>query len=213
MNWSPQPSKRAPSSHAAGWPAQAAVAAAEGGLEQRFLRVVPAELETRRAQLALQQADLLADGLLIGQRGPLEGRVRLGHERAHPDAHGRLLAQHLEADLADLVRQVGDGLHVVERLRRMADHEVDLDRGPAAAVDLARRVEHGLRAIGLLITSRRRSVAASGAKVKPERRRPFSSFSISSTLNDSMRRLGRPMESLSLPWRSTTPPTSSPISL
>ena len=39
------------------------------------------------------------------------------------------------------MRQIGDRLHVLQRLRRVADHEVELDRRPAAAVDLARGIE------------------------------------------------------------------------
>src|SRR5690606_36333115 len=76
--------------------ADAAVATAQHGLEERIARVVPAELDTRLAAAVLQQEVL---GSQFGRSVlacPLEGRVRLGNVVAgadpHPGASAHVLA-------------------------------------------------------------------------------------------------------------------------
>ena len=116
--------------------AQPAVAAREKGFDEGLGRVVPCEVNRGIFQLLLQQADLLADGRFFLHRHPLEGGVGLGHERADADAHVGLVAQDAAPDGQHLFGEIGNGLDVVERLGWVADHEVHLDRFPAAAVDL-----------------------------------------------------------------------------
>ncbi len=115
---------------------QAAVAAAEVGFHEGFARVVPVEMETDSAQAVLQIGNLAAHGLFGLQRRPLEGRVRFGHQRADADAHLGLLAHDAAADAHHRPGQVGDGFHILIGLRGVADHEVHLDRRPAAAVNI-----------------------------------------------------------------------------
>jgi len=76
--------------------------------------------------------------------------VRFGHEGTHPHVDAGLAAVQLAPLGQHRLAQVGDGLHVVERLLRVADHEIELDRAPAARVNLARGVDHLLVRHGLV---------------------------------------------------------------
>src|SRR5262249_27923735 len=122
------------------------VAACEHALQPRQLAVVPSELETATRELAAEQR-LARLGLLdVELRGPLERSVRLRRERGdargddEPTARGALHAS----------RQLGHPAHVLDRLAREADHEVQLERAPPEVREEPRRVEQLLLPVLLL---------------------------------------------------------------
>ncbi len=69
------------------------------------------------------------------------GVCGLGTKVLTPAFSLALHADHFAALGDDPLAQVGDRLHILQRLTGMADHEVELDGGPAAAVDLAGGVD------------------------------------------------------------------------
>ena len=75
---------------------------------------------------------------------PLEGRVGLGHVVGGGDADAGAVADDLASDLLDLRGPVDDAFDVGHGLGRQADHEVELDRGPALLEGVAGGVEQVL---------------------------------------------------------------------
>ena len=120
--------------------ADAAVTAREQALDDAGLAVVVAEPDGRA--VALVGADRLAQlgqagvGLLGAElRGPLERRVRLGHEAADRDGAADVAAaRDLAAGLDDPLGELGDLEHVLVGLGGQAAHEVELHLAPAGAV-------------------------------------------------------------------------------
>ena len=115
---------------------QAAVTPRKHRLQQCLLVIVPIQLEPGPPQVLLEIVLLRADLFLIGQGQPLEGGVRLGHQGRDTDVHLRLAAQQPPTHRLHLPGQVHHGRHVLQRLRRMADHEIELDGLPAPPIHL-----------------------------------------------------------------------------
>jgi hypothetical protein len=113
------------------------VAAREDALQERELRVVPAELDPPPPELAAEQR--LAHARLLERElaRPLEGGVGLrregGDARRHPEPPARRGG--------DARRQLGDADHVLLGLAREPDHEVELERPPAEVGEEPRRLE------------------------------------------------------------------------
>ncbi len=120
--------------------ADPAVAAREQTLDQRRLAVVVAHPDRAPERLVgvdgrAQLAQPVVDGLGIGLRGPLERRVRLGHEAADRDrAADVLVPGGLPAGPDDVVGHLGDLEDVLVGLGGQAAHEVELDLAPALGV-------------------------------------------------------------------------------
>ena len=76
--------------------------------------------------------------------------MRLGYKCADADADVGFLAQDAFADGQDGFGQVGDGLDIFEGLGGVADHEVHLDRGPAALVDFLGGLQQVARGDGFV---------------------------------------------------------------
>ncbi len=122
--------------------AQTSIAAREKRFQQRLFGTRPTHLQARPAQFAPQQVLASPRILRFIQRHPLKRRVRLGNERARADVDLRGLAVQLAPFAQHRLRQIGNRLHIFQRLAGMADHEVQLDRPPAAREDFARRLDH-----------------------------------------------------------------------
>ena len=71
----------------------------------------------------------------------MEWRLGFGHEGAYASVQFRFHADHFASLRQNLLAQVGDRLHIFQGFAGVTDHEVQLDRRPAAAVDLARGVD------------------------------------------------------------------------
>ena len=115
--------------------AEPAVAAGDDCLHKARGRGVPVVrdgLGVHRLAQELDAALVLFNGDL---RLPLEGRVGLGHEPRgrHRDAHAaRLVECAFAPGVHDMGRDVGNAEHVLVRLGRKAEHEVELDRAVSA---------------------------------------------------------------------------------
>ena len=123
---------------------EAAVAARQHALEDRLLRIIPAQIQPRPARHLFEQLML---GLKLGRRllpRPLERSVRFGYVIGGGDSHARAAADNLSADLFHLRRPVDDALNVRHGFSRQADHEVELDGRPALLEGVARSVEQVL---------------------------------------------------------------------
>ena len=128
-------------------PADPAVAAGQQALDLPGLAVV-VPVADRLADLAVR-ADRVAehlqppvDRLDVGLTGPLERRVRLGHEAADRHRAADVVGAGRLAALADDgVGELGDLEDVLVGLRREAAHEVELHLAPAGGVRGRRRAD------------------------------------------------------------------------
>ncbi len=68
--------------------------------------------------------------------------MRLGDKRADADVDVGFLAQDFAPLGQHALAQVDDRLHVLQRLFRMADHEVEFDSAPATRIDGASSFNH-----------------------------------------------------------------------
>ena len=115
--------------------AEPAVAAGDDRLHKARGRGVPVVrdgLGVHRLAQELDAALVLFNGDL---RLPLEGRMRLWHKPRgrHRDAHAaRLVECAFAPGVHDMGRDVGNAEHVLVRLGRKAEHEVELDRAVSA---------------------------------------------------------------------------------
>ncbi len=115
------------------------------GFDQCLLGIVPGKVYAWPTQLLLQQLDLRPDHAFFFHWHPLEGCMGLGYQCADTNAHVGLFAQHALAHGQHLFGQIGNRLHIFERLRRVANHKVHLDRRPPALIDFLRRTQQILR--------------------------------------------------------------------
>ena len=97
---------------------------------------------------------------------------------------------HLAAFGQHRLAQVGDGLHVFERFGGVADHKVQLDRCPAARVDLAGGLQQLFGADGLVDDLAHALGGGFGGQGEPAAAQSPSARPSSSTEKDSMRSEG-----------------------
>src|SRR6476469_8341545 len=131
-------------------PADPAVTAGQEAFDQaRFAVVVTHADVAAQAAVGVHRVPQLAQPAVhrvrVALGGPLERRVRLGHEAADRDrAADVLAATGLPARADDLLRHRRDLQHVVVGLGRQAAHEVQLHLAPAVGVRGAHRPDQVL---------------------------------------------------------------------
>ena len=116
-------------------PAKAPVAAGNDGLHIARVGIVPVVGDGFRQHILAQQLHAALVLLLGDLRLPLKRRVRLGHEPRgrDRDAHAAVLvARALAPGVHDVGRDLGNAEHILVRLGRKSQHEVELDRAVAA---------------------------------------------------------------------------------
>lgn len=125
---------------------QPTVTSRKPGFQHGDLRVGPGKLHFLVAELLFQQGLFSLDLLDSIASLPLEGRMRLGDKRRNPDIQLCPVTDGFMTFGKHLLTKICDCLYVVKGFFGMTDHEVQLDGGPTAGIDLVSGLEQLLGA-------------------------------------------------------------------